>query len=186
MDWLNWRALYIAGICIFWIAFVLIKYKANPTVLEQWGIQKQNLKQSFLFLLPFTLICIAGIGTYGYFFKTFTLNWHIIPIFILYPLWGLIQQFMITGLISGNLTAMNKHRLKNYQITLVTSFLFCLVHYPGGFLMLFTFIMQWVFITAFLRWKNIWTIGLYHGWIATLLLYYVMGRDLWIELFASF
>ena len=60
---------------------------------------------------------------------------------------------------------MNKHRLKNYQITLVTSFLFCLVHYPGGFLMLFTFIMQWVFITAFLRWKNIWTIGLYHGWI---------------------
>ena len=186
MDRLNMRAVYIVIICLFWITYVYLKYKSDHSVLKQWGIQRQNFKQSFLFILPFALICITGIGIYGYLSRAYTLNWHILPIFMLYPLWGLIQQFMITGIISGNLKAIGKSRLKNYQVILITSLLFSSVHYPSAFLMSFTFIMQWVFTSAFLRWKNIWVLGLYHGWIATLLLFYVQGRDLWIELFMGF
>jgi uncharacterized protein len=186
IDWLNLRAFYIGIICLFWITYIYLKYKSNPKSLVHWGIRKQGFKQSFLFILPIAVISTTGIVAYGYLSGAYILNWHILPILILYPLWGLIQQFVMIGLIAGNLKAMNKTRFKNYQIILLTSLLFSLVHYPIGFLMIFTFIMELIFLFVFFRWKNIWPLGLYHGWIATLLLYYVMERDLLIELFKGF
>ena len=186
MDWLNMRAVYIVFICLFWLTYVYIRYKGDHSVLKHWGIQKQHFKQSFLFLLPFAILFITGIGIYGYLSRTYILNWHLIPIFLLYPVWGLIQQFMMTGLISGNLKTIRNPGFKNIQIILLTSLLFSLVHYPSEFLMIVTFFMQCIFIAAFLRWKNLWPLGLYHGWIATLLLFFVMGRDLWTELYAGF
>jgi hypothetical protein len=186
IDWLNMRAVYIVIICLFWLIYIYSKYKGNPEAIQLWGIQRQNFKKSFLFLLPFAFICIIGIVIYGYLSKVDMINWHIIPIIILYPLWGLIQQFIVVGLISGNLKALENPRFSNYQIILFISLFFSLVHYPSAFLMIFTFIMQWIFTTAFLRWKNIWPLGLYHGWIATFLLFYIMGRDLWVELYVVF
>jgi membrane protease YdiL (CAAX protease family) len=186
MDWLNMKAFYIFFICLFWSVYVYFKYKANPVTLKEWGIQKRNFKPTFFFLLPFAVISMSGIGIYGYIAGTNVLNRHILYILLLYPLWGLIQQFMVAGLISGKLKALENPRFTNYQIILLTSLLFSLAHYPSGFLMIFTFMMQWIFTTAFLRWKNIWPLGLFHGWIGAFLLFYVMGRDLWAELLASF
>ena len=186
MDWLDLRAAYIAGICLFWLTYIYIKYRKDPSVIILWGIQKKNFKTTFLFLLPFATVFMAGIGIYGYLSEAILWNWHILPIFMLYPVWGLIQQFMVAGLVSGNLKSIKNPQFSNYQIILLTSSLFSLVHYPDGFLMLFTFMMQWVFTTAFLRWKNIWPLGIYHGWIATFLLYYVLERDLWMELASGF
>jgi hypothetical protein len=129
---------------------------------------------------------MVSIAIYGFLTRTYFLNWHIFPIFLLYPLWGLIQQFMIVGLITKNLKALNNPVFNDFQAILLTSLIFSLVHYPRPFLMLFTFIMQWIFTMSFLRWKNLWTLGLFHGWIATFLLFYVLGRDLWDELLAGF
>lgn len=180
------RVFYILFICVFWSAYVYLKFKANPAALKEWGILKQNFKPTFLFLLPFASVSIAGIGIYGYIAGANILNGHILYLLILYPLWGLIQQFLIAGLISGKLKALENPRFTKFQIILLTSLFFSLVHFPNAFLMFFTFIMQWVFTTAFLRWNNIWPLGLFHGWIATFLLFYIMGRDLWVELYVGF
>jgi membrane protease YdiL (CAAX protease family) len=186
IDWLNLRAMYIVLICLFWISYIYDRYKNDPSILSRWGIQKQNFRSTFLYILPFAVVCIAGFGIYGITAQTAIVNWHLIPILFAYPLWGLIQQFIVAGLIAGNLKGISNPRFKKYQIILITSLLFSIVHFPDGLLMVFTFIMQWIFTTAFLRWKNIWPLGLYHGWIATFLLFYIMGRDLWIELFVGF
>jgi len=53
MDWLNFRAFYIAAACIFWSVYIYKRYRANKFVLQQWGFRKNNFRQSFLFLLPF-------------------------------------------------------------------------------------------------------------------------------------
>ena len=186
IDWLNLRAAYIILTCLFWIFYIYFKYKGDPAVLSRWGIQRAYFRDTFLFLLPPAVVFMLGIGMYGYFSGAELPSWHILPVLMLYPLWGLIQQFIMAGLVSGNLKAIRNPRFTNSQVILVTSLLFSLVHFPDGFLMFFTFIMQWFFTTAFLRWKNIWPLGLYHGWIATFLLYYILERDLWVELMAGF
>jgi len=49
-------------------------------------------------------------------------------------------------------------------------------------LMVFTFVMELFFISAYFRYQNIWALGILHGWLGGLFLYLVMHRDLWREL----
>ena len=186
IDWLNLRAIYLVLICLFWLGYIFYRYKSDPSILSRWGIQQHNFRTTSLYLLPFAMICIGGFIIYGMAAQTAVINWHLIPILLAYPLWGLMQQFIVAGLIAGNLKDFTNPKFKKYQIILITSLLFSLVHYPDNLLMVFTFIMQWIFTTAFLRWKNIWPLGLYHGFIGTILLFFIMGRDLWEELILGF
>ncbi len=182
MDWLNLRAFYIGVACIFWSVYIYKRYRKNRQILQQWGFRKNHFNRSFLFLTPFALLMSAAIVWYGLTHNAVFLNWHVIPVFIFYPVWGLIQQFLMLSLIAGNLVSISTIKRSKTQIILLTSALFALVHYPSLPLMVFAFLMELVFAFAFFKWRNLWALGLYHGWVASLLLFFVLGRDLWNEL----
>lgn len=186
MDWLNFRAVYIAAACTFWSVYIYKRYRANKFILQRWGFRKEHFKQSFLFLLPFALVMVAAIVWYGISFNAIFLNWHVIPVFMFYPAWGIIQQFLIVALIAGNLQAIKAVKLRKSHLYLLTSLAFAWVHYPSLPLMVFTFFMELTFLFAYFKWKNLWALGLYHGWVASLLLFFVLGRDLWNELWTVF
>jgi uncharacterized protein len=182
MDWLNLRSFYIGAACILWTLYIYKRYKINNEVLQQWGFRKDYFKNSFLFITPFAILLIISIIWYGISHHAIFLNWHIIPVFLFYPFWGIIQQFLMLALIAGNLHSITFIKLSTPQIILLTSVIFSLVHYPSLPLMVFTFFMELVFLVAYFRWRNLWPLGLYHGWVASLLLFFVLGRDLWNEL----
>ncbi len=182
MDWLNFRAFYIAAACIFWSVYIYKRYRGNKHILQQWGFRKDYFKQAFFFLAPFALVMVAAIVWYGISYNAVFINWHVIPVFVFYPAWGIIQQFLIVALVVGNLQSVTTMNLSKFQLYLFTSLAFALVHYPSLPLMIFTFLMELVFLTAWFKWRNIWALGLYHGWVASLLLYFVLDRDLWNEL----
>lgn len=186
MDWLNLRAFYIGVACIFWSVYIYKRYKGNSQILQQWGFRKNHFKQTFLFLLPFALVLFAAIVWYGIVYNAIFLNWHVIPVFVFYPVWGIIQQFLMVALVAGNLQAIKAINLSKYQIFLLTSLVFAWVHYPSLPLMVYTFFMELVFLTAWFNWRNLWALGLYHGWVASFLLFFVLGRDLWEELWTVF
>ncbi len=186
MDWLELRVFYIVAACLFWIIFIYIRDRRNNSILKQWGFRKMNFKESFSFLAPFALAAIAGVVWYGITFNTTFLNWHIIPIILFYPAWGIIQQFLILALVAGNLYALQSVRLSKLQIILLISVVFSLVHYPSFPLVVFTFFMELLFGLAYFKWRNLWSLGLYHGWVASLVIFFVLGRDLWSELWKIF
>jgi hypothetical protein len=186
MGLLDYRAFYICLITLFWIIHVYRRYRSDHAILKTWGFQKDNFRQSILFLLPFVLFITAGIIVYGFLNHKTIPYGHLVPVLVLYPVWGLVQQFMVVGLLAGNLKSQGKIPLKNYQVILITSVLFSMVHYPSGFLMVFTFLMELVFIISYLKWRNLWSLGLYHGVLGGLLLFYVLGRDPWLELWPLF
>lgn len=182
MDWQNFRAFYITAACVFWSGYIYKRYRKDKFILQQWGFRKDRFKQTFLFLTPFALIMVTAIIWYGASCNTAFLNWHVVPVFVFYPVWGIIQQFLMVALVAGNLQAMTVVKAGNLQIILLTSVVFALVHYPSKPLMVFTFFMELVLLIAWFKWKNLWALGLYHGWVACLLLFFVLGRDLWDEL----
>jgi hypothetical protein len=186
MDWLQMRAFYICGACLFWLIYVLIKYKSDKNILKNWGFKPDGFRQSFLFLIPFTIASIITFSFFAYYNNTINLNWHILPVFLFYPAWGLIQQFMMLGLITANLKSIKRVKFNNLQIALITACIFSMVHYPYVSLMIYTFIMQIIFTIVYLKWGNLWSLGIHHGWIATFLLYFMLKRDLWTEFFAWF
>lgn len=185
-DWLELRIFYITTACLFWVIYIYKRHQANRLILQHWGFRKKYFRQTFFFLMPFALAIVAGVIWYGISVKAVFLNWHVIPVLAFYPVWGIVQQFLMVALVAENLHSITMVRLSRPQIIVITSLLFSLVHYPSLLLMIFTFFMELLFITAYFRWKNLWALGLYHGWVASLLLFFAMDRDLWSELWTAF
>ena len=186
MDWLGLRLPYILAASLFWSVYVFRTYKFNPERLKYWGFQSAFLKSSFQALFPFALVFIFLITAYGLLIGAGFFNWHIVPILLLYPAWGIIQQFMMVGLVARNLKSLTGVQLTDSQVILFTSFLFALVHYPSLPLMGYAFILEVLFIWIYLKRPNLWSLGLYHGWISALFIFFVLKRDLWSELWKLF
>jgi len=186
MDWLNMKVFYITGICLFWIGYILFRYINHKSILADWGFNYKGFRQTFIFLLPFLIICI-GAGVFIALNNNIRLiNLSIVPILLLYPLWGLFQQFIMIILIYGNLIELERVNISKRRAIAITVLLFSLVHYPSPFLMIFVTVMELLFLVAWSRWKNLLALGLIHGIIGTVILYYISGRELWMELFEWF
>jgi len=149
MDWLDMRAFYIAGICIFWSGYVLYSYSKDHAILKHWGYSKENFNKSMLILTPVLLISIFGTIIFSALKGTLLLNWHVLPILMLYPIWGVIQQFIMVHLIADNLQSLKAFKLKKYMAIMITALIFCLVHQPYIFLMISTFLMEVFFLLVF-------------------------------------
>jgi len=175
MDWLDFRAYYIGSACLFWVIYIFKRYQTDKHILRHWGFRKEYFKRVFLFLLPFAFAITVAIIWYGIAYNSSVFNWHVIPVFMFYPAWGIIQQFLMIALVAGNLQAIAVVKLTEPQIILLTSVLFGLVHYPSWPLMIFAFMMEYLFVSTYFRWRNLWPLGLYHGWVGSLLLFFVLG-----------
>ncbi len=98
MDYLDWRLFYISAACLFWLFYIIKRYKEQAGILAYWGFTKKYSKETFLIILPFGLIAMILFFIIGHYRSTNILSWHIIPLLILYPIWGTIQQFIIIAL----------------------------------------------------------------------------------------
>lgn len=103
MDWLDWRLPYISIAILGWITYILYRQKTVKGVLRYWGFRTDNFKEVLLLLLPFGLLSVIAFFIVGYIQGTINITWHILPILIIYPIWGTIQQFLMIGLVAGNL-----------------------------------------------------------------------------------
>jgi hypothetical protein len=186
MDWLELRVFFISSACLFWLFYILKRYRTDKEIMGQWGFRETGFRRTFIFGLPLFFLILIGIFLPGSGMLEESLTWNLIAVMGLYPLWGVIQQFLMIGLIAGNLRCISTLNLTESKVVFMVSILFAFAHYPDWPLMGFTFVMELVFITAYFRWRNLWALGLLHGWLGALFLYLVMQRNLWNELWVIF
>ena len=186
MDLLQWRFPFIAISIIGWTIYITNRSKWVNGILAYWGFRTDNLRTAALKLLPFGVISIASFFLIGYQRNTVNLNWHIIPILILYPIWGTIQQFLVVGLVAGNLQHLKQSRPGEVFIITTTAILFALVHYPDYWLIAGTFVLALLYSYIYLRNRNVYALGLFHGWLGGLFYYTIVGRDPFAEVFGRF
>ncbi len=184
LDWLQLRGAYIAGICLFWIGYIF--HQKSIKRLRFWGLTTSGFKPSVIYLAPFVVGIILFTLMYAFFDDRLVLSWHLLWILLLYPLWGFLQQFLMLGIILQNLLQLLDERISRTAIYGLVAMLFSCIHYPSLFLMIFAFILEAILIAAYIKWRNLWAIGIAHGITATIVLFYVQQRDLWVELFAMF
>jgi len=184
MDILQWRLPFILCTLVAWSVYAYARARSDPSMLQYWGFRNDNFKKVLRTLFPIALIAIFTCLVTGYVRGTLNLTWHIIPILIVYPIWGTIQQFLCVGLVAGNLQDMNKP-LKKYWIVPITAVLFSVLHYPNLWLMMGTFILAMLYTIVYLRERNLYALGLFHGWLGALFYYTVVGRDPFMEVFGQ-
>ena len=185
MDWLNWRLLFVVTAIIAWAGYIIYHAKTKPGILHYWGFRRDNFKTVLKKVLPFgilSVIACIGIGLYR---NSIHFTWHIIPILILYPLWGIIQQFLLIALTAGNLQDLKAHTLNKRMIILLAALLFASVHYPYTWLIIATFILALFYGWIYLKERNIYVLGIFHGWLAGIFYYTILDRDPFLEMFGK-
>jgi membrane protease YdiL (CAAX protease family) len=101
---------------------------------------------------------------------------------MLYPPWGVVQQFLVVALIAENLVAMGRGRIGEPLAVVLTACGFAAIHVHDYRLVGATFLLGLVTTSVYFRTKNVWVPGILHGWFATLVYYLVLGEDPWAEL----
>jgi uncharacterized protein len=181
VDLLPLKSWYIGATCLFWIAYVVIQCRKDKSILKYWGFTRSGFQKTILLFLPFAALCVMAFVAYGLVQDTLIFNWHLVPVLLLYPLWGVIQQFLIVALIAGNLKDLKNIHVPSPLIVVVTSVIFSIVHYPSLLLIAATFVLALLYTPVYLRHKNLWALGIYHGWLACFFYFFVLGRDAWLE-----
>ena len=177
IDWLQqdmWFALAAGGA---WIYYIVARIRRRPELIHSWGFSSKNLKKTFLIVMPVTAAAVAGAAIYGFVSGALLLHWHMWIIFLLYPAWGVIQQFLLVVLVAGNLDRMSRGKFPRLLIVMPTAVLFAIVHIPVPLLMAVTFFMGIFTTTMYLRYRSVWALGVFHGLFATALYFFVMGQD---------
>lgn len=137
-------------------------------------------------VLPFGIASIVMFFIVGFYLDRLNITWHIIPILLLYPVWGVIQQFLVIGIVAGNLKDLDRSRLPSLSIIFVTALLFGILHYPSYWLVLATFVLALFYGYIYLKARNVYVMGIFHGWLGGLFFYTVVDRDPFQEIFSKF
>ncbi len=175
MDFLNWRFPYVATAVVGWTIYILYRKRKTTGILKHWGFRTDNFKKALYNVLPFGIFSVVVFIMIGIWQGSLNITWHILPILITYPLWGVIQQFLLIALVTGNLRDGRFAMLQNWQIILGAATLFSLVHYPSLWLMLGTFLLALFYGFIYLKERNVYVLGLFHGWLGAIFYYTVVG-----------
>jgi uncharacterized protein len=186
MDYLEWRFPFILIVILGWTLYIFLRKREIKQIFKYWGLTKSSFKQASIKVLPFGLISIVTCYLIGYFQGTINLTWRIFPILILYPIWGTIQQLLTMALVAGNLNDLKSKKMNKLVIVLITATLFSIMHFPNYWLVLGTFALALFYGYIYLKVRNVFVLGILHGWLGAFFFYNVLNRDPFIEVFGSF
>ncbi|TYA75002.1 CPBP family intramembrane glutamic endopeptidase [Seonamhaeicola marinus] len=185
MDFLNFRLPYVVFAILVWSLYIYNRSKKEKGILKHWGFRIDNFTRVCKIMLPFGIVSILSFLLIGSYQNTINLTWHILPLLITYPIWGTVQQFLTISLIAGNLRDLRSKKLSKVVIVCITAVLFSVVHYPSVWLMIGTFVLALFYGILYLKEKNVFAMGLFHGWLGAVFYYTVVNKDPFQEIFLN-
>ncbi len=174
---------FIAGACLFWAGFVAVRVRRQPGALRAWGFRSDNLAVSSRLPALLFVLTAAAFAGYALWRGHFRFPLHALPLFLLYPVWGLVQQFLALGIVVNNLERIGALAARPVLLALIAAAVFGAVHADDLKLAAGTFALELVLVPLYRRDRNLWPLGVLHGWVGGLFYLWVLNRDLWAENF---
>ena len=155
-------------------AYLLRRALRDPGLFVRWGFRTDGLPAALRAHLSFA--AVGGGGLFAW--ATLVGRPDIPPGFwltlLLYPVWGLTQQFALQNLIVRNLETWVNHPL---ALAAAGAALFSASHAPRLDLVFLTLIGGIPFVLLYRRHPNLWAVGLAHGVLGTMAAYLVLRED---------
>jgi hypothetical protein len=175
--------LFIIGACLFWSAFIVVRVCQDTAALRRWGFRADNLARATVLPAAILISTAAGFAWYAHVNGNLRFPAHAWLLLAAYPLWGLIQQFLALAIVVSNLELVPALRRRRVLVVLIGAVLFGLVHGPAPLPVAGTVLLELVCIPLYLYYRNLWPLGVLHGWLGALFYLWVQGRDMWLENF---
>jgi len=175
------NVVFTIGASVFWVTFVALRIHRDRDALVNWGFRLDNLREAARVPAALFVVAAVAFAAYAGAKHQFRFPAHTLPLFVLYPLWGVIQQFLVLGILVNNVEKVGALRRRPIILVLIGTVAFGAIHLPDPVLTTGTTLLALVYVPLFLRHRNVLPLGVVHGWIATLFYLWVLGRDVWTE-----
>jgi hypothetical protein len=165
------------------VGFVGVRAWRDRGAFRRWGFRTDNLRRAVPISAVLFVLIAAGLAGYGRLHGTLRWPSHLGLLLLLYPLWGVIQQFLVLGVVLSNLERLPVLHHRRALLMLLVAGLFGLVHADTPLVAAGVFFLELVLMPLYLVYRNLWPLGVLHGWLGGLFYLWVLGRDLWAENF---
>ena len=179
------QAMFIAVAAISWLVYFAICIHGDRGILGVWGFRREGARASFVVTSLFAIVAILLMAWVGWWRGIFLLHVHMLPLLLLYPLWGYLQHLLMLGVFLRGMTQQSGALSEPKVAIPITAILFGVIHAPDPELIAGTAILGAFFGVVYLKWRNLWPLGLYHGWLGVFMYFWVLGQDPWREVFAA-
>lgn len=165
-----------------WLVYAVARVRADRGQLRRWGLTLDDLGPTVW--AGFWLLVVGGgtLALWAFVQRSLVLDWRLVALLVLYPAWGLVQQFLVLSILVQDLGLATRLRSARSLVPL-GGIAFGLVHLPDLALAAATTVLGAAFVLVFLRWRCLWPLALVHGWLGALFYRWVLQRDPWQELF---
>jgi len=163
----------VVGGAGLWAIYLAARLRRDRGTLRRWGLRVDTLRPAARDAASVTLPLAAAMAAYGF------ARGHLPPppgfwwILVLYPVWGLAQNFLLNAMLARNLRTVLPERL----VVVVATLLFSLSHAPDLEIMALTLLVAPIWLVLYRRNPNLWVLGLAHGLLGTLAFFAVLGRN---------
>ena len=163
-----WRLRFTAPRAwVFILGFFILSHILRGERTASLGFRWSNFRECMETMAPALLLLALSLMALGVLLQT------IRPISVEYGCmcllaycpWGIFQQYLLNGYIANRLLAVSSAR----HVPLMAAALFAGAHLPNWFLMLVTLATGYVSTKIFMRYRNIYFLGLAHAVIGTAL-----------------
>lgn len=176
---LNLKLPYLGVVAVLWTAYLARRAWRTPGLWRDWGFRIDNLKSSLPFYLGISALILLSMAARRWAGGGAPLGPGAGWVFLVYPVWALLQEFALQNLVAGNL---RKAGLPEAATLAATALCFGVAHLPDLPLAGMTVGAGLLWTWAFHRRPNLWLLSLSHAWLGTLAFYWMLGRDPWLEM----
>ena len=174
---------YTLAAALSWGFYLLWRSIVTPGALDAWGVRRKGFLRSLGSGALFVIVAALPLCAYGAMHNRLPLPPTFWLVAALYIPWGIAQQFCLQALVTRNLRQLVK---KLPLRILAAAALFSAIHFPNFWLMPLTFIVGLVLTWIYERYRNIWAIGIVHGFLGAMVFYLVLGEGHGWEQLAAF
>lgn len=174
---LDRSAWFIPIATLGWGGYVYHRARTEPDFLEGAGFTSRGLGPAFRDATIFAAASAGLMAGLAIWQDAKMFERETIPLLVLYPAWGLVQQFLVQAMVTRNFSDASGWLGSPYVVTPISASLFGAVHVPSWKLTAATFVVGLVFTPLYLRHENLWPLGLYHGLLGVLFYQWVLERN---------
>jgi hypothetical protein len=174
-------AVFVPCCVVGWGGYAAIRVWRDRTLLDRWGLRPTAhlgpLVRRLAPLLGGLVLVGAGIAiARGRALLPPYLGWSL----LLYPVWGLVQQWLVQAVLVDDVRALTGARLP--WLVGLGAVGFGAVHVAHPWLVVATAAMGGVYVVLFQRWRNLWPLAVCHGWLGSLFYPWVLDLNPLAEL----
>ncbi|MBL8751545.1 MAG: hypothetical protein JNK78_20495 [Planctomycetes bacterium] len=173
------RGLDIVPITLGVLAYALVVGR-DPAARAGWGTRREGFAACLHDAVPLFVVGAGTCAAIGAVRGFLVVDASLLLTVVLYPAWGIAQQFLVLGLFAHGLDRIG---LSRAIVLAVAGAGFAAVHVPNWSLVAATAVLGPWCAVLFFRHRNLWPLGVAHGVLGALFYRWALGVDVCAVLF---